>query len=497
MQRLNIYRLSGVFALLSLVGIAAIASEGDKLSKKDKKWLEQEVAALITAKEIEIFEDLPSEDRKLFKELFWARRDPVPMTPDNEFREEYKRRIKRADGEIRTPGQKGSLTDMGAVFMLLGGPSRNSNELREYDSDPFNDNPNLDRLPQQLAWEYDPNPSLGIPNGLTVVFRVTSKTDARQRGGYRLVRSEEVEAALERAKARYVVNRGVTYTRDDEGRLLEPSNLADLSGRTKTLLDELLGTRIENPAIPFEAWRFFYQAEEGSIYVPILFEIQAEALSWKEDIAQVTLFGAVQTAEGQTLHPFEQEVELTRNEERTVTYEMPIQVAPGKYTFLLGVLDNESKTVGTKVFPVEVPDFGNTLGLSSVLVYSEARQVSDTAGMPGHAFQFGSTHLVPITSDALTYKTSDHLGIFYFVYGYGVDEETGQPSLTEQYIFLRDGKRLTQTAVQPLPADDETAVGNADIALSHFEPGSYTLRIRVIDKVKKETVTEEFEFVLN
>ena len=258
MPRFYFHKLFVVLAIALLPGFAAPAIEGDKLSKGDKKWLEQEVAAFITAEEIEIFENLRSEDRKLFRELFWARRDPDPMTPHNEFRDLYKRRIKRADGDIRTPGQKGSLTDMGTVYMLLGGPSGTSQDLREYGTDPFNDDPNLDRLSQQLAWEYDPNPSLGIPDGLTVVFRVTSKTDARQRGGYRLVHSEEVDEALDRAKSRYVVNRAITYTRDEEARLLEPSYY--IGSRTKTLLDELLDTKIENPAIPFEASSYFFQA---------------------------------------------------------------------------------------------------------------------------------------------------------------------------------------------------------------------------------------------
>ena len=497
MPRLNIYSLSGVFAILSLLGIGAIASEGDKLSKKDKKWLEQEVHAFITAEEIEIFKDLRSEDRELFKELFWARRDPDPMTPDNEFREEYKRRIKRADGEIRTPGQKGSLTDMGAVHMLLGGPNGTSQDLEEYDDDPFNRDNSKESLPQQLAWEYNPNPSRGIPDGLTVVFRVTSKTDARQRGGYRLVRSEEIEAVLSRAKDRYVVNRAVNYSRDEAGRLLEPSQLAYVGGRTKTLLDELLDTKIENPAIPFETWECFFQAEEGSVYVPTLFEIQADALSWNEDTAQVTLFGAVQNSEGLVLHPFEQAVDLVKNEDGTVSYELPLQVASGEYTFHFGVLDDKSNAVGTKVFPVVVPAFGDTLGLSSVIVYSEARQVADVAGTPGHAFQFGDMHLAPILGDVLTFNTSESLGIFYFVYGYGLDPETGQPSLTEQYIFFRDGKRLTQTAVQQVPADNETAAGNAVIALSHFDPGNYRVQVKVIDKVKEETLTQELEFALN
>ncbi len=210
MPRFYFHKLFVVLAIALLPGFATPAIEGDKLSKGDKKWLEQEVAAFITAEEIEIFKVLLSKDRKLFKELFWARRDPNPMTPHNEFREDYKRRIKRAGGNIRTPGQKGSLTDMGEVFLLFGSPSGTSRDLREYETDPFSDDSTVDNLPGQLSWEYDPNPSLGIPDGLTVVFRVTGKLDLRQRGGYRLVRSEEVEEALERAKARYVVNRAIT-----------------------------------------------------------------------------------------------------------------------------------------------------------------------------------------------------------------------------------------------------------------------------------------------
>ncbi len=95
--------LAMAMGLTLLVGSSAYA-KGDKLSKNDKKWLKEEVAALITAEEIEIFEDLKSKDRKLFKEIFWARRDPDPMTPKNEFIDEYKERVKAADENIKNVG---------------------------------------------------------------------------------------------------------------------------------------------------------------------------------------------------------------------------------------------------------------------------------------------------------------------------------------------------------------------------------------------------------
>ena len=97
MPSVYFHQLLFVFAIASPLGFATPTTDGDKLSKSDRNWLEREVSATITAEEIEIFKDLQSKDRKLFKELFWDRRDPNPMTPHNEFMEEYKRRIKAAD----------------------------------------------------------------------------------------------------------------------------------------------------------------------------------------------------------------------------------------------------------------------------------------------------------------------------------------------------------------------------------------------------------------
>ena len=458
--------LAMAIGLTLLVGSSAYA-DGDKLSKDDKKWLEEEVAALITAEELEIFENLKSKDRKLFKEIFWARRDPNPMTPKNEFIEDYQARVKAADDNIKNVGTKGSRSDMGRVAILLGSPTENNREG------------------QLVTWKYDPNPSLGIPDGLTVQYRDMGM-------GLRRVGSDDVDATLEHVKTQYLMNRGVTYTLDDDGRLLKPSTEFDPNSPAKKLLQEMIESKTENPAIPFETTSSFFRAEEGAVYVPILFEINAEALTWKKDKASATIFGAVQNAEGQTLFPFEQVVEL-ENKNGLATYEMPLQVVAGPYTALFGVLDNESNTVGTRVFPLVVPDFGGSeMTLSSILAFSEERAVESSAGTPGHGFQFGQTQFIP----SKTYSTSGFIGLFFFVYGFAVDEETGQGALTAQYIFFKDGKRKGQTAPRPLQIEADLAGGLDQIPLATFEPGDYMLRVKVIDKVTKKIITEEVEFVV-
>ena len=58
-----------------------------------------------------------------FVDEFWKRRDPSPDTPENEFRDEFERRVVFADRVFESPDARGSTSDRGRVFVLLGQPS--------------------------------------------------------------------------------------------------------------------------------------------------------------------------------------------------------------------------------------------------------------------------------------------------------------------------------------------------------------------------------------
>src|SRR6202011_5309787 len=59
-----------------------------------KKWLNEDVAYIITDEERTAFKRLQTDDeRETFIENFWLRRAPTPDTVENEFKEEHYRRI--------------------------------------------------------------------------------------------------------------------------------------------------------------------------------------------------------------------------------------------------------------------------------------------------------------------------------------------------------------------------------------------------------------------
>jgi GWxTD domain-containing protein len=87
-------------------------------------WMDGPVKYLLTPDESRAFSRL-SEDssRARFVARFWFARDPLPDTPENEFRREFERRVGFADEQFREGAKRGSLTDRGLVFVLLGPPT--------------------------------------------------------------------------------------------------------------------------------------------------------------------------------------------------------------------------------------------------------------------------------------------------------------------------------------------------------------------------------------
>jgi len=87
-------------------------------------WSEGPVRYLMTSEERKEFDRLSDPlSRGEFIARFWKVRDTRPETPENEFRQEFDKRVAFADAEFSQDEVRGSLTDRGHVFVLLGPPT--------------------------------------------------------------------------------------------------------------------------------------------------------------------------------------------------------------------------------------------------------------------------------------------------------------------------------------------------------------------------------------
>ena len=112
------------FLLLPLfvLGLASCASyKLERSLDPDSREFLSKVRYLITKQERKTFLNLPLAERKPFIEDFWKKRDPTLDTEENEFKDEYFKRIDEAN-HLFSEGSPGWLQDRGRIYILLGPP---------------------------------------------------------------------------------------------------------------------------------------------------------------------------------------------------------------------------------------------------------------------------------------------------------------------------------------------------------------------------------------
>ena len=133
-----LFGTSSVYAEKNAVGTLPESNVSKPLTEKQKrkreeklrkelegpyrKWLNEDVAYIITDEERAAFKRLATDDeREEFVEQFWLRRDPSPDTTENEFKEEHYRRIAYANDRFSS-GIPGWKTDRGRMYIMYGPP---------------------------------------------------------------------------------------------------------------------------------------------------------------------------------------------------------------------------------------------------------------------------------------------------------------------------------------------------------------------------------------
>jgi len=104
-----------------ILSACASARRYESLDPENREFLSQ-VRYIITAGERKAFLSLSPEAQGSFIEDFWSRRDPIPKTPENEYKTEYFNRIETANRLFSGGAAPGWLQDRGRVYITLGPP---------------------------------------------------------------------------------------------------------------------------------------------------------------------------------------------------------------------------------------------------------------------------------------------------------------------------------------------------------------------------------------
>src|SRR5579871_539407 len=352
-----------------------------------RKWLNEDVAYIITDEERSAFKRLQTdEEREQFIEQFWLRRDPTPDTFENEFREEHYRRIAYANDHYAS-GIPGWKTDRGRIYITFGPPDEIESHPSggTYERPPEEGGGTTSTYPfEQWRYRYID----GIGNNIVIEF-----VDTTMSGEYHMTMDPSEKDAL-----LYVPGAGLTlaeqmgladktqrFNRTDGTHLGTGSDplpvsmqeferleqFAKLQAAPKVKfkdLEEAVTSSIRYNQLPFKVKTDFVKITDSTVLAMIAIQFEYKDLQFqqKDDVAtaKVNIFGRVTSIAGRTVNTFEDPVQVSvpsnmlgKVVEGATVYSKAIPLAPGKYRLAVVCKDIVAGTMTTYPLALDVPHF--------------------------------------------------------------------------------------------------------------------------------------------
>jgi GWxTD domain-containing protein len=458
------------FALALVLALAPLAARADKLDKDDKKWLDQ-VKPIMLADEERTFRNLQEKkDREEFKSIFWARRDPEPATPENEFQAQYEKARAEADTRYRAGGRPGSQTDCGRVFLLLGEPAEVKQEA--------NPEATTVGLRKPETWIYR-GPRFGGGEA-----RIDFDAECQLPQGARL--GEQLESVA-RAK---ITRPELDYRTDDHGHIVK---LTEQLHKASPALELLKAPRQDFRA---DTWSGFLRTQEGGTAVVGLVRGESGGLDVQEAAGKKTVKVAVAARalgeDGKVASVYQSDTTAEVQPDGSFVASYRLVLAPGKYTLSAGVVDPKNQKGSSVSAPLEVPNLnkGEVSFATLMLLDRVDQDVASDAKHPLAAFELGNHRLVP--HFGTTFMANDAPMFFYQFYDAQVDPATGKRNAVATLSLMKDGKEVASS--QPETFDGLVGANVVGPVPLKFGPGQYIVRLKVEDKVAKKEYVQEMPF---
>ncbi|MCX6592998.1 MAG: GWxTD domain-containing protein [Acidobacteria bacterium] len=507
----------------------------DKLRKEletpFRKWLNEDVAYIITDEERTSWKRLQTdEEREQFIEGFWLRRDPTPDSQENEFKEEHYRRIAYAN-ERYASGIPGWKTDRGRIYITYGP----ADEVESHPSGGTYERPieegggTTSTFPFE-KWRYRYLDGIGLGNDIIIEF-----VDPTMTGEYRMTMDPSEKDAL-----MMVPGAGLTmyeqmgmssktdrFSRTDGTRLGTGNqplpmrmNQFERLQRFAALqkapqikfkdLEAQVNSKITFNVLPIQVRADFMKMTNSTVMAYITIQMEKKDLQFKttDGIAKgvVNIYARITSMSRRVVNVWEQPVTIEAPAEMLqeaskgkAIYQNAVPLPPGNYRLNVVAKDVIGGNMNNYEVALAVPRFDDEkLGVSTVILADQIEKVP-TKNIGSGQFVIGSSKVRPRLSES--FARDERMGIYMSLYNFEPDEKTQKPSGTIEYeVVKRDtnekifefseelasiaGASATQVTVEKL------------LPLKSLAPGQYTLKMKVTDKKRNQTLTPSANFTV-
>jgi GWxTD domain-containing protein len=495
-----------------------------------KKWLNEDVVYIITDEERQAWKRLATdEEREQFIEQFWLRRDPTPDTAENEFKEEHYRRIAYAN-ERYASGIPGWKSDRGRIYITFGP----ADEIESHPSGGSYERPaeegggTTSTYPFE-QWRY--RWIEGIGTDIIIEF-----VDPTMTGEYRMTMDPSEKDAL-----LMVPNAGLTLmeqmgmaSKTDRFNRTDGTRLGQAFGGTPAKMNEFerleqfaklqkppvikfkdleasVNSVIKFNILPIQVHADFFPLTESSVLTNITLQLENKDLQFqaKEGVqkAVVNMYGRITSMARRVINVFEDTVTvdspaelLAEISKKSSIYQKSVPLAPGMYRLNIVVRDVVGGNMNNYELALNVPRYDPEKLVMSTLVLADLIEKVPTRSIGTGQFVIGSTKVRPRINN--TFRRDEKMGIYIKAYNFTPDEKTQKPNGLVDYEVVKNGtnEKIFEFSeiVSSIPGASTSQVTIEKLLpLQSMQPGQYTLKMKLTDNIKKQTLTPSVNFTVN
>ncbi len=491
-----------------------------------RKWLNEDVAYIITDEERKAFRNMSTdEEREQFIEQFWLRRDPTPDSQENEYKEEHYRRIAYAN-ERYASGIPGWKTDRGRIYITFGPPdeieSRPSGGTYER---PWEEGGGTTSTFPFEKWRY--RWIEGVGTDVIIEFVDTTMT-----GEYRMTMDPSEKdalmmvpgAGLTLMEQMGMASKNDRFSRTDGTRLgtgnqplparmqqferlQQWANLQKAPSIKFKDLEAQVNSKIMYNLLPMQARADFFPATGSTVMTNITLQFDRKDLQFKAEgpmsKSSVNIYARITSMARRVVNVFEDVVAIevpSEMLEQASTgksiYQKSVPLPPGMYRLNVVAKDIVGGNMNNYEMALNVPRMEEDQLFASSLVLADVMEKVPTRSIGTGQFVIGTTKVRPRIGEQ--FSRDERMGIYMKLYNFEADEKTGKPAGEIEYEIL---KTSDNSKVLEFKEDVASIEGSSSqmtieklLPLQSMEPGQYTLKVKVSDTRKNQSLTQMAQF---
>jgi GWxTD domain-containing protein len=506
-----------ILSLILILIVLPLLSK-QKITDEHKNWLET-VSPIITKKEREIFLKLKTEEeRNRFIQVFWKQRDLLPDTSENEFYQEYTKRVQFADGNFgRQTSRRGSQTDRGYFYLLLGPPLE-----RQY----FTTSSKL--LPLEL-WYYQGEQEFGLPPYFYVIFYQHQGMGEYRlyypgvEGPEKLVLPSLYDQSFDRNSAfqkireisAELANASLSYLPGEKTLDMASFSSDTIISNVHSLPEKKFSDAYVRSYLDYKDFvetEYTHNFVESSFKIRVFKNFNQFFIHWAVEPKKVNfafyegkyyaafqLILRIEDTRGNPVLEKEEEIPLRitpeqyrEHERQAFSFQDVLPIISGNYKLFFLLKNKTSKDFTSFKTEIFVPQ-GEAPILSNLLLYHSREGFKESQKNKLKAFAFGENqYLINAQNNFLPQK-----GMGLYCQVYGLEEKTDKSFLVEIFSFNVDNPVLSlRKSFSEVQSQDGEGIDINPLSLTSLKPGYYRVKVSLLDSIGSEILTERENFII-